>query len=60
MKIRPRRKRSTGKTGSSYILRNIPNDLWKKAKAKAWSEGRTLRWVIIKLVRMWVEEEIKF
>jgi len=60
MKIRPRRKRGTGKTGGSYILRNIPRDHWEKAKAKARSEGRTIRWVIIKLVRMWVEEEIKF
>ena len=60
MKIRTGRKRSTGKTGGSYILRNIPRQDWEKAKAKARSEGRTIRWVIIKLVGMWVEEEIKF
>ena len=60
MKIRSTRKSGTGKTGSSYILRNIPRHDWEKAKAKARSEGRTIRWVIIKLVRMWVEEEIKF
>ena len=45
---------------TSYILRKIPNDLWKKAKAKAWSEGRTIRWVIIKLLKMWVDKEIEF
>ncbi len=60
MKRPPRRKRDTGKTGSSYILRNIPRHDWEKAKAKARSEGRTVRWVIIQLVRMWVEEDIKF
>lgn len=60
MKIRPRRrKRDTGKTESSYILRNIPRHHWEEAKAKAQAEGRAMRWVIIKLVRMWVEEKIK-
>src|SRR3990172_5218214 len=38
MKIRTGRKRSTGKTGRSYILRNIPRQDWEKAKAKARAE----------------------
>ena len=53
------RRRTSGKAATSYIVRNIPNGLWGKAKAKAWSEGRTMSWIIIKLLRLWVEEEIK-
>jgi len=42
--------------GQTYILRAIPWDLWKQVKAKARAEGRTIRWVILRLLAVWVRD----
>jgi hypothetical protein len=33
-----------------FLVRNIPDDLWVKVKRRAAKEGRSLRWVIIRLL----------
>jgi hypothetical protein len=40
----------------SFILRDPDPKLWKQFKARAASEGRTLRWVILELIRRYVEK----
>lgn len=37
-----------------YILRNIDPSLWKKFKARAASEGRSLRWLLIELIKKYI------
>jgi len=43
---------------SSYILRNIPIELWSTVKARAASEGAPLRQVILQLLRAYAEGRI--
>jgi len=33
-----------------YLVRNIPDDLWIRVKRRAAKEGRTLRWIILRLL----------
>lgn len=33
-----------------YLVRDIPDDLWVRVKRRAASEGRSLRWLILKLL----------
>lgn len=33
-----------------YLVRDIPDDLWIKVKRRAAKEGRSLRWIIIRLL----------
>lgn len=40
----------------SFILRNPDPDLWQAFKARAIREGHSLRWVILQLIRKYVEE----
>jgi hypothetical protein len=40
----------------SFILRDPDPKLWAKFKTRAASEGRTLRWVILELIRRYVEK----
>ena len=37
-----------------YILRNIEPKLWKQFKQRADSEGRSLRWLILELIRRYI------
>ena len=39
---------------NAYFLREVPSDLWRKVKAKAALEGVTVREVIIRLLREYV------
>lgn len=34
----------------TYLLRNIPDELWIRVKRRAASEGRPLRFIILKLL----------
>jgi hypothetical protein len=40
---------------SAYYLRSIPPDLWESVTAKAKSEGRNIRWVILHALRDWLD-----
>lgn len=33
-----------------YLLRNIPDDIWIRVKRRAAKEGRSLRWIVMKLL----------
>lgn len=44
----------------NYILRNIDPDLWAKVKARAASEGRPLRWLILKLLELYASRKVNF
>ena len=39
----------------SYTLRRIDPELWKRAKAQAAYEGRTLRFVILQLLHVYAK-----
>jgi plasmid stability protein len=34
-----------------FLVRNIPDDLWVRVKQRAAKEGRSLRWVILHLLK---------
>lgn len=36
-----------------YLVRDIPDDLWVRVKQRAAKEGRSLRWVILKLLSLY-------
>jgi hypothetical protein len=40
---------------SSYMLRNMPPELFKAAKDKAATEGHNLKWVILQLLTYYVK-----
>jgi hypothetical protein len=40
---------------ASFILRNPDPELWSAFKARASQEGRSLRWLILELIRRYVE-----
>ena len=41
----------------TYLWRDIDDELWRKAKTKAASEGVTLRDVLAKLLTAWVSKK---
>jgi plasmid stability protein len=43
----------------TYLLRNIPDDLWVRVRQRAASEGRSLRFVILKLLEHYVRHGLK-
>ena len=45
--------RETNQTGS-YLLRDIPDDLWKKAQHRAVDDGDSLRDLVLKAIRAYV------
>ena len=40
---------------TTYLLRNIPTDLWRKVKAKAALRGDSVRDVLLKFLRHYAE-----
>lgn len=42
-----------------YLLRNIDPDLWRAVKARARREGRILRFVILALLREYVQHGLR-
>lgn len=40
---------------TNYTLRRIAPDLWRRVKSKAAYEGRTVRFVILELLRVYAE-----
>jgi hypothetical protein len=38
-----------------YMLKGVDPELWRKVRAKAAFEGRTIREVIVELLNWWVE-----
>lgn len=39
---------------TDYILRNVEDSTWKKFHARAEKEGRTLRWVLLRLLEHYI------
>ena len=44
---------------NAYLLRNIPPDLWAKVKDRSESEGHRIRWVLLRLLEMYVTRGLK-
>lgn len=42
---------------ASFILRDIDTKLWADVKAKAAREGHQLRWLLLSLLRAYLEKE---
>jgi hypothetical protein len=40
---------------SNYILRNADPELWAAFRARAAAEGHSLRWLLLELVRRYLE-----
>ncbi len=43
----------------AYILRHIDPDLWAGFKARAKSEGRQLRWLLIEMISRYIEKGLE-
>jgi plasmid stability protein len=41
---------------SNYILRNVDPEVWAAFRARAATEGHSLRWLILELVRRYVQK----
>jgi len=39
---------------ADFILRKVDDDLWKRFRERATSEGRTLRWIVLQLIAHYV------
>ena len=39
-----------------YLVRDIPDDLWIRVKRRAAKEGRSLRWIILKLLGRYADK----
>ena len=42
-----------------YLLRDIPDDLWIRVKRRAADEGRSLRWIILRLLGRYADDGIR-
>lgn len=40
----------------NFILRSPDPQIWRRFKMKAAKEGRSLRWIILELIRRYVED----
>jgi plasmid stability protein len=40
---------------ANFILRNADDKLWAKFKARAAKEGHPMRWLILEMIRRYVE-----
>lgn len=43
----------------SYILRKIDDHLWRQFKDRAQSEARGLRWLILELIKRYIERGLE-
>jgi hypothetical protein len=50
------KKRDRGRT---YLLDQLPDHPWLDAQARAESEGRAMRWVILKLLEEYVKHGLR-
>lgn len=41
-----------------YIIRKIDDALWRKVKARAEAEGRSIRWVIVEMLKRYVKDGV--
>jgi plasmid stability protein len=39
----------------TYLLRNVPSDLWKAVKVRAAQRGETIREAIVRLLRVYAK-----
>jgi hypothetical protein len=46
-----------GPRGGAYTLRRIDPELWRRVKARAAFEGRTVRFVILALLRAYADKK---
>lgn len=53
--VRQRRDGRTGELPERYVLDEIPPELWRGVQAKAAVEGASLRAVLLRLLREWVQ-----
>jgi hypothetical protein len=42
-------------TTTNYILRDIDPSVWKAFRARATTEGRSLRWILIHLIQRYIK-----
>lgn len=43
---------------TGYTLRNLDPDLWGAVLEKVRREGTTIRWVLVRLLQLWVEGDL--
>lgn len=45
--------------GVTFLVRHIPAELHAAARQRAQRQGRSLTWVLIELLRRWIQGEIR-
>jgi hypothetical protein len=45
---------------ATYLLRNVPDELWEQVKARAVSDGLDARTVILLLLKHYAEHGLRF
>ena len=45
--------------GRTFLLDLLPDELWLAAQAKAASQGRKIKWVILQLLAKYVKDEVE-
>lgn len=41
---------------AAYLLRDIPEDVWQRVKRRATKEGRSLRFIILALLKRYADK----
>jgi plasmid stability protein len=43
---------------SNYLLRNLDADVWRRARDRAKADGRSLKYIILRLVAMYANGDV--
>lgn len=43
----------------NYILRDADDELWARFKERAAKEGHTLRWLVLEMIRRYIQHGLK-
>lgn len=43
----------------TYLFRNVDDKLWARAMKKAAEDGRNMRWLLTRLLEMFVDGDVK-
>ena len=52
----PAQKAHETEKGTTYLLRNVPQGVWRRARSRAVLEGKSIRICIIELLDSWAYE----
>jgi hypothetical protein len=56
MAKKPSAQKPTREKGTTYLLRDVPTEIWRRARSRAVLEGKSIRICIIELLDSWAYE----